>query len=113
MRLYIAEGLGTLILVLFGCGAAVLGASNVGQLGIALAFGLAIVALAYSLGPISGGHVNPAVSLGAFIAGRIGLKQMLGYWVAQSLGAIAGALLLAIIAGGTASGLGSNGWGPG
>src|SRR6476620_4330158 len=113
MQKFVAEFIGTLTLVLFGCGAAVLGGEHVGQLGISLAFGFAIVALAYGLGPISGGHVNPAVSLGAFIAGRLSLKDMLAYWAAQSLGAIAGAAILALIAGGTASGLGSNGWGAG
>jgi len=63
MARYLAEFFGTLILVLFGCGAVVLGGDHVGQLGIALSFGFAIVALAYGLGPISGGHVNPVVSL--------------------------------------------------
>ncbi len=113
MNKLIAEFIGTLTLVLFGCGAAVLGGEHVGQLGIALAFGFAIVAMAYGIGPISGCHVNPAVSLGAFIAGRMNAKDMVGYWVAQVLGAIAGALILMIIAGGTAKGLGQNGWGPG
>ena len=113
MNKLIAEFIGTLTLVLFGCGAAVLGGEHVGQLGIALAFGFAIVAMAYGIGPISGCHVNPAVSLGAFIAGRMNAKDMVGYWVAQVLGAIAGAFILMIIAGGTAKGLGQNGWGPG
>src|SRR5690606_13109146 len=99
----IAEFFGTLILVLFGCGAAVLGADNIGQLGIALSFGFAIVALAYGLGPISGGHVNPAVSLGVFLAGRMNGREMLGYWAAQFLGALAGAAILAAIVGSTAS----------
>lgn len=113
MNKLIAEFIGTLTLVLFGCGAAVLGGEHVGQLGIALAFGFAIVAMAYGIGPISGCHVNPAVSLGAFIAGRMNAKDMVSYWVAQVLGAIAGAFILMIIAGGTAKGLGQNGWGPG
>lgn len=108
----IAEFLGTLILVLFGCGAAVLGGEHIGQTGIALAFGFAIVALAYGLGPISGGHVNPAVSLGMFVAGRMSFKDMLVYWVAQGLGALAGAAILGLIVGSTAR-LGANGWGPG
>src|SRR5881275_739518 len=107
----LAEFLGTLILVLFGCGAAVLGGEHVGQLGISLAFGFAIVALAYGLGPISGGHVNPAVSLAVFLAGRMSLKDMLGYWVAQFAGALAGAAILAVLAGSTEH-LGQNGWGP-
>jgi aquaporin Z len=113
MNKLIAEFIGTLTLVLFGCGAAVLGGEHVGQLGIALAFGFAIVAMAYGIGPISGCHVNPAVSLGAFIAGRMNAKDMVSYWIAQVLGAIAGAFILMIIAGGTAKGLGQNGWGPG
>ena len=113
MNKLIAEFIGTLTLVLFGCGAAVLGGEHVGQLGIALAFGFAIVAMAYGIGPVSGCHVNPAVSLGAFIAGRMEAKDMVSYWVAQVLGALAGALILMIIAGGTDGGLGQNGWGPG
>jgi aquaporin Z len=113
MNKLIAEFIGTLTLVLFGCGAAVLGGEHVGQLGIALAFGFAIVAMAYGIGPVSGCHVNPAVSLGVFIAGRMNAKDMVSYWVAQVLGAIVGAFILMIIAGGTAGGLGQNGWGPG
>lgn len=113
LQKYLAEAFGTLILVLFGCGAAVFGGDHVGQLGIALSFGLAIVAMAYGLGPISGGHVNPAVSLAVFIAGRLSLTDMLGYWVSQIIGAIVAALIIALIAGGTSSGLGANGWGPG
>jgi aquaporin Z len=111
MSKFAAEFIGTLILVLFGCGAAVLGGEHVGQLGTALAFGFAIVALAYGLGPISGGHVNPAVSLGVFIAGRMSAREMVTYWIAQFLGALAGAAILAAIAGSTAH-LGANGWGP-
>ncbi len=68
--------------------------------------------MAYGIGSISGCHVNPAVSLAAFIAGRMSLKDMLVYWVAQFAGALAGAGLLAVIAGSTAN-LGQNGWGPG
>ena len=112
MQKFVAEFIGTLTLVLFGCGAAVLGGDNVGQLGIALAFGFAIVAMAYGIGSISGCHVNPAVSLGAFIAGRMSAREMLVYWVAQFLGALVGAGILAAIAD-MAGGLGQNGWGPG
>ena len=111
MARYLAEFFGTLILVLFGCGAVVLGGDHVGQLGIALSFGFAIVALAYGLGPISGGHVNPAVSLGVFIAGRMTAREMIGYWVAQFAGALAGAALLLAIVGTTANGLGQDGFG--
>ena len=121
MKKLLAEFVGTLTLVLFGCGAAVLaGTGNVGQLGIAFAFGLAIVAMAYGIGPISGCHVNPAVSFGAFLAGRMGINDMVLYWVAQFLGALAGAGILYVIASGQAGfamppehGLGSNGWGEG
>lgn len=112
MSKFIAEFIGTLALVLFGCGAAVLGGDHVGQLGTALAFGFAIVAMAYGIGPISGCHVNPAVSLGAFVAGRMGLAEMGLYWVAQVLGAVAGAAILGEISGQFAN-LGQNGWGPG
>jgi aquaporin Z len=108
----LAEFIGTLALVLFGCGAAVLGGDHVGQLGTALAFGFAIVAMAYGIGPVSGCHVNPAVSLAVYVAGRMPLAEMLGYWAAQFAGALAGAALLALIAGGTTH-LGQNGWGPG
>lgn len=112
MQKFVAEFVGTFTLVLFGCGAVVLGGDHVGQLGIAFAFGLAIVAMAYGIGSISGCHVNPAVSLGVFLAGRMSARDMVVYWIAQFLGALAGAGVLAAIAG-TASGLGHNGWGPG
>jgi len=113
---FVAEFIGTFTLVLFGCGAAVLaGFDIVGQLGIAFAFGLAIVAMAYGIGPISGCHVNPAVSFGVFAAGRMSLKEMLTYWAAQCLGAIVGAGVLYVIASGgdgytIANGLGQNGY---
>ena len=112
MSKIVAEFIGTFALVLFGCGAAVLGGDHVGQLGIALAFGFAIIALAYGIGPVSGCHVNPAVSLAAFVAGRMSAKDMGLYWIAQFAGALAGAAVLACIAGGAAK-LGQNGWGPG
>lgn len=112
MNKLIAEFIGTAVLVLIGCGAAVLGGDAIGQVGIALAFGLAIVAMAYGIGPISGCHVNPAVSLAVYIDGRIDLNTMIQYWVAQFAGALVGALILWAIAGSNA-GLGQNGWGPG
>ncbi len=108
-----AEFVGTLTLVLFGCGAVVLGGEHVGQLGVALAFGFAIVAMAYGIGPISGCHVNPAVSLAVVVAGRMSVMEMLLYWAAQFLGALAGAAILMLIAGGVSHGLGADGWGPG
>lgn len=113
MKKFIAEFVGTMILVLFGCGAAVLGGfDHVGQLGIALAFGFSIVAMAYSIGPVSGCHINPAVSLGVFVAGRMSAADLILYWVAQFLGALVGAAILAAIAGSTAH-LGQDGYGAG
>jgi aquaporin Z len=115
-----AEALGTAILVLFGCGSAVLmGADNIGLTGISLAFGLAIVAAAYGLGAISGAHLNPAVSFGMVMAGRMTLPEFAAYAVAQVIGAILGAGVLYLIASGKAdysiatNGLGQNGFGPG
>lgn len=117
LKKLLAEFIGTATLVLLGCGSAVLAGPMVGQLGISFAFGLAIVAMAYGIGPISGCHVNPAVSFGAYISGRMGVNEMVQYWVAQFLGALAGAGILYVIASGQggyeigAYGLGSNGWG--
>ncbi len=114
-----AEGLGTMILVLFGCGSAVLMGAQIGMMGISLAFGLAIVAAAYGLGAISGAHLNPAVSLGAMMAGRMTLAEFIAYALAQIAGAIVGAWVLYLIASGKADyslatdGLGQNGFGPG
>src|SRR5689334_12291534 len=119
-RKLVAEFIGTFALVLIGCGAVVLaGFGIIGQEGIAWAFGLAIVAMAYGVGPVSGCHVNPAVSFGAWIAGRMSTAEMLGYWAAQCVGAIVGAGVLLVIASGTAAyslaqhGLGQNGYGLG
>jgi aquaporin Z len=115
----VAEGIGTAILVLFGCGAAVLMGAEIGMTGISLAFGLAIVAAAYGLGPISGAHLNPAVSLGAFLAGRMPGKALVAYVLAQLVGAVIGAGILYLIASGktgydiAVNGLGQNGYGPG
>ena len=114
-----AEFIGTFILVLFGCGAAVLMGDKIGMHGIAMAFGLAIVAAAYGLGAISGAHLNPAVSLGMVAAGRMSAGEAGGYVVAQMAGALAGAVVLLVIASGTAgyslaaNGLGQNGYGAG
>ena len=98
----IAEALGTLILVLFGCGSAVLMGTQIGFSGIAAAFGLAIVVAAYGLGAISGAHLNPAVSLGMVAAGRMIVSEFVGYSIAQIIGAIAGASILYLIASGKA-----------
>jgi aquaporin Z len=113
-----AEFIGTFTLVLLGCGSAVLaGFGIIGQDGIAWAFGLAIVAMAYGIGPVSGCHINPAVSFGAWTAGRMSTADMLGYWAAQCLGAVVGAGVLLLIASGkleyslAENGLGQNGYG--
>jgi aquaporin Z len=120
MKKYVAEFIGTFTLVLFGCGTAVVSGQAVGHLGIAFAFGFALLAMCYGIGPVSGCHVNPAVSLGVFAAGRMSGKDLGGYIVAQLLGGIAAAGVLAVIANGLlagynvgASGLGQNGWGEG
>jgi aquaporin Z len=118
----IAEFIGTFTLVFMGCGAAVIagmasGPTGIDVLGIAFAFGLAIVAMAYGIGPVSGCHVNPAVSFGVFVAGRMSMSDLVAYVIAQVLGAIAGAAALYLILSGKASGwtggLGQNGWGAG
>src|ERR1700740_3551818 len=85
-----AEFIGTFALVFFGCGAAVVGGMGsappaVNLLGISSAFGFAIVAMAYGIGPISGCHVNPAVSFGAFVAGRMSVADMISYWIPPAL----------------------------
>jgi aquaporin Z len=120
MKKYVAEFIGTFTLVLFGCGTAVVSGQAVGHLGIAFAFGFALLAMCYGIGPVSGCHVNPAVSLGVFAAGRMSGKDLGGYIVAQLLGGIVAAGVLAVIAKGLlagynvhASGLGQNGWGDG
>jgi aquaporin Z len=122
MKKATAEFIGTFALVFFGCGAAVIagmgtGPTAINVLGIAFAFGLSIVAMAYGIGPISGCHLNPAVSFGVLVAGRMTMSDFVTYVIAQVLGAIAGAIVLYIILSGKASGwtggLGQNGWGAG
>jgi len=114
-----AEAIGTFILVFFGVGSAVLMGEQIGMLGIALAFGLAIVAAAYGIGAISGAHLNPAVSLGMVAAGRMRVGEFIGYALAQIAGAVLGALCIYLIASGRAgydiavNGLGQNGYGAG
>lgn len=111
IKKFAAELIGTAVLVFFGCGAAVLaGFDVVGQLGIALAFGFAIIAMAYGIGPVSGCHVNPAVSLGVFAAGRMSAKDMVIYWIAQFIGAVIGAMILGAIAKTGFTQLGQNGF---
>jgi len=96
VRKYSAEALGTFVLTFMGCGAAMfLGAgAESGHLAVALAFGLSIVAMAYAIGSVSGCHINPAVSLGALLDGRLSVKDFICYVVSQVIGAIAGGALL-------------------
>lgn len=113
-----AEAFGTFWLVFGGCGAAVLAATfpqfGIGFTGVALAFGLTVLTMAYAVGPISGGHFNPAVSLGLALAGRFEWQHLIPYWVAQLVGGIVGAGVLFLIASGkpefTAGGFASNGF---
>lgn len=119
MKKLVAEFIGTLWLVLGGCGSAILAAAypelGIGFAGVALAFGLTVVTMAYAIGHISGCHLNPAVSVGLWIAGRFDRKELLPYIVAQVLGGIAGAGILYIIASGKPGfeigGFASNGYG--
>lgn len=121
MKKYFAEFFGTFWLVLGGCGAAVLAAAfpelGIGFAGVALAFGLTVLTMAFAVGHISGGHFNPAVSLGLFVGGRFNGKDLLPYIAAQVIGAIAAAAVLYCIASGkagfdaAASGFASNGYG--
>lgn len=102
---FFAELLGTGVLVLGGCGTALFG--HVGFLGVAIAFGLTVIAMAYGIGHISGAHLNPAVSFGVFVNGRMSFKEMLIYWAAQFIGAaLAGCILYAVW---TCAGLGNTG----
>jgi aquaporin Z len=99
LKKYIAEFIGTFVLVLFACGVAgqFCAVDNSGVLMTALAFGLVIVAMAYSIGNVSGCHINPAVSIAMLVSKKISLKDFCGYIVAQFLGAIAGAAVLNFI----------------
>ena len=117
IKKYMAEIIGTMVLVLFGCGSAAIAGSVLGTFGIAMAFGLSIVAMAYVIGNISGCHINPAVSIAMLIDKRLSLKDFIGYVVSQTIGAIIGIALLAFIiqsadlGGFAATGLGQNGFG--
>lgn len=125
-RRLMAELLGTALLVFFGCGTATLmlglgfkvaGTFGVGVIATAFAFGLVLVGIAYAFGSVSGAHVNPAVTLGAFVAGRMKMAEAGLYWLAQFVGAIIGALVLWAIFSGSpyysrsVTGLGANGYG--
>jgi len=120
MKQYSAEFLGTFWLVLGGCGSAVLAAAfpglGIGLLGVALAFGLTVLTMAFAIGHISGCHLNPAVSIGLWAGGRFPANKLAPYIVAQVIGAIAAAAVLYVIASGTAGfdvsrGFASNGYG--
>ncbi|WP_312858509.1 aquaporin [Pseudonocardia pini] len=115
-RKVIAEAVGTFVLVFFAVGSAVVGFETVGPLGVAVAFGFVLLALAYAIGPISGCHVNPAVTLGVLLNRGITPREAGAYVVAQVVGAVvAGGLLkLLVVAGGVTDetgGLGTNAWG--
>ncbi len=114
----LAEVIGTFTLVFIGCGAAVIAGEHIGFTGISFAFGLGLIAMAYGIGPISGCHINPAVSLGMLTAGRIDLAEFIAYIVSQVIGAVIAAGALFFIVSGTAgeegvTNLGQNGWGEG
>ncbi len=118
MKKYICELIGTLVLVLFGCGSAAIAGNVLGNLGIAFAFGLSIVAMAYIIGDISGCHINPAVSFGMWITNRMDTKDFIMYVVFQCIGAIIGIAILAYMINSSAylgnylvTGLGQNGFG--
>lgn len=118
MKKYMAELLGTFVLVFVGCGTVVFSAPYFGNLGIALAFGLAVMAMVYAVGPISGAHLNPAVTLGVLAAGRMKLKPAIGYMIFQFLGAVIASFTIVSVLTGRlagydidAQGLGQNGWG--
>jgi aquaporin Z len=120
MKKLLAEGVGTFWLVFGGCGSALIAAGvpdlGIGFLGVSLAFGLTVLTMAYALGPISGGHFNPAVSLGLVVGGRFPASELIPYWVAQVVGAVVAAALLYVIVSGQAGwtgpgGFASNGYG--
>ena len=114
IKKYLAECLGTLVLVVFACGAAIVTGCGTAEGGMAaylitaLAFGRVIVAMAYSIGNVSGCHINPAVSIAMLVSGKMSVNDFIGYVVAQFIGAIAGAGILAYIFGTTGSGFGTN-----
>ena len=116
IKKYGAEALGTFVLTLFGCGSAAIAGATLGTLGIAFAFGLSIVAMAFVIGNVSRCHINPAVSLGLFLDKRLSGKDLIGYWIAQFIGGIVAAFaLLGIVnctelGGALVTGLGCNGF---
>jgi len=114
---YLAEMMGTMVLVLFGCGSAVLAGDAIGFAGISFAFGFSVLIMAYAIGGISGCHINPAVTFGMVLAGRMNGASAIMYIIMQCLGALIGAGILYSIASGKAgydlatNGLGQNGYG--
>lgn len=118
MRRYVAEAIGTFVLVFSAVGTAVFAGTYVGQLGVALAFGLTLLFLVYTIGPVSGCHVNPAVTLGQLIVGHVTAVRAVGYWVAQVAGGLLAGLVIFAVASSlpsydrAADGLAANGWGP-
>jgi len=114
---YLAELIGTFVLVFFGCGAAVIAGSSLGVLGIAAAFGLAVLVMVYAIGPVSGCHINPAITVAMFVNGKIPSRDAVVYIVVQCIGAVIAAALLLAVASGLPSyslavnGLGQNGYG--
>jgi aquaporin Z len=118
MKKYVAEFIGTFWLVFGGCGSALLAAGfpnvGIGLLGVSLAFGLTVLTIAYALGPISGAHLNPAVTIGLWVGGRFETKEILPYIIAQVIGGMAAAGVLYIIVTGNGSAIGdfaANGYG--
>jgi aquaporin Z len=118
MKKYLAELVGTFVLVFGGVGSAVLAGSHIGFLGVSFAFGLSLLAMVYTIGPISGCHINPAVTLGVLMAKKIGAKDAAAYVVAQIVGAIIASGVILFVARGAAAGydvaaagLGANGFG--
>lgn len=118
MKKYTAELIGTFVLVFGGCGTAVLAGDHVGWLGVSLAFGLALLTMAYAIGPISGCHINPAVTVGLWVSKKISFKDVPGYIIAQILGGILAAAVLLVILKGmpggydpSLSGFAANGYG--
>lgn len=116
MKKYLAEAIGTMVLVLLGCGSAVFngGCATTAQvLTVSFAFGLSVVAMAYAIGSISGCHINPAITLGCMISGRMGVKEGVGYMISQVVGAIVGSAIIFVLLQGfeaTATTTGANGY---
>src|SRR5260221_13677768 len=118
MNKYFAELVGTFVLVFASCGSAVLAGDKIGYLGVAFAFGFSLLAMVYAIGPVSGCHINPAVTIGLLLSGKFEAKYAPGYIVAQIAGGIIAAGVLLIVAGGTtagydpsAAGFAANGYG--